>query len=519
MVTNHMIVPAAIIVMVGAFLFYLLEVRSVFLGDSSSLKRVGFLFGAATVLIARYGKTYGETGRQALYTGLLAIATIIAMSRYSTGVVNGVVNVLIVIAVWRFATGVTNNLDLEEAERKKEEYRLYGVERLNHEKIEREYGLKHEPYIDAPGLKREKETKKKKSSKKPWDAHGNPSTPVARLVVIAIIAFAVGEPIILSGPPEIGGRALVTVIVFLLASGIVLAAGSAIGTFRHTIISGGDASLSMVPIKITIGVILLVMILAAAITAPGIKYQGSGKLQPTQFKGKGNIQGKEDNRSKRPGDKGKQQKTSSEKSSERGRKEQQSQSSRQQGSSESASHSFFNLFTKLGKLLIIPLILIIAGFVIYALVKLWPNLKTVRFGFMDRLRNLLEKLKGLFRSKREKSKPAAQVKRDPQKILKTIRGLPPREAILTAYDCLLAFFERLGHQRLTRVTPYEFLYSLPERFSYLSGPTIKLTELYVSTAYSQNVPTPSDSQAALEALSKLKHLIEARKQRGKEVER
>jgi hypothetical protein len=138
---------------------------------------------------------------------------------------------------------------------------------------------------------------------------------------------------------------------------------------------------------------------------------------------------------------------------------------------------------------------------------------------MDRLRNLLEKLKGLFRSKREKSKPAAQVKRDPQKILKTIRGLPPREAILTAYDCLLAFFERLGHQRLTRVTPYEFLYSLPERFSYLSGPTIKLTELYVSTAYSQNVPTPSDSQAAQEALSKLQHLIEARKQRGKEVER
>jgi hypothetical protein len=69
-------------------------------------------------------------------------------------------------------------------------------------------------------------------------------------------------------------------------------------------------------------------------TAPGIKYQGSGKLQ--------------------------------------------------------SALSFFNFFTKLGKLLIIPLILIFTGFMIYALVKLWPNLKHARFGIKDRLRNLLE---------------------------------------------------------------------------------------------------------------------------------
>jgi hypothetical protein len=500
--TNHILVPAAVIAMVGAFLFYLAEVRTVFLGDSSSLKRVGFLFGAATVLIARYGKTYGQKGRQAIYTGLLGLAAIIALSRYSAGGLNFMVSVVILIAVWRFATGVTNNLDLEEAEKKKDDYRLYGVERLKHEAVERQYGLKHEAYTDAPGLERKKKKKKKrkrKGSKKPWDAHGNPSAPVARLVVIALVLFALGEPLILSGPPDIGGRALAYVIIFLLASGIVLAAGSAMGTFRHTVISGGDASLSMVPIKITIGVILLVAIMAVAFTMPGINYEGSGKLQPTQYRTTGNTAGQEDNvneKSRKGGD------TRDKPSSER-----QARSETQRG--DKSPPSFIDMLVNLGKVLIFPLIAIMVVIGLFVFIKLLPHLRNARFGILDRLKKLLEKLRRS-RAGRKKDDEAAVKKKNPLKILKTIQGLPPREAVLGAYECLLAFFEQVGHQRMARLTPYEFLYSLPEQLAYLAGPAGKVTELYVRTAYSRHEPTSADSLETLEALQKVRQLIDTR---------
>jgi len=74
----------------------------------------------------------------------------------------------------------------------------------------------------------------------------------------------------------------------------------------------------------------------------------------------------------------------------------------------------------------------------------------------------------------------------------------------------LAFFEKLGHKRLDRLTPYEFLNSLPERLKYLTAPARNLTEVYVSTAYSTYVPTSDDSKKALDALFNLKHLIESR---------
>jgi len=98
-------------------------------------------------------------------------------------------------------------------------------------------------------------------------------------------------------------------------------------------------------------------------------------------------------------------------------------------------------------------------------------------------------------------------------LLSGIETLPPRETILKAYHCLLAFFGQMGHERQKRLTPYEFLYSLPERLKYLSEPATILTGLYVNTAYSHRSPTPEDGKKALEALYRLRHLIEERRSR------
>ena len=504
-ITNHIIVPTAIILMVGAFLFYMLDVRSVYLpAGTGALKRIGICFAAATVLIARYGKVHAIRERQVMYTGLLSIATFIAMMKFSGGGINYPVNLLVVAAVWRFATGVTNNLHVEEDEKKKhQEQRLYGVERLHHEEMERKFDLKADRF--SPREKPEKpEAKKKKKGffGASSDAHGNPSAAVARLAVFAVAAFALGEPILLAGPPWVGLRALVAVIVFLLSTGIVLAAGSAAGTFRHTVKSGGDASLSMVPVKIITALLLMVMVLATALTVPGLKYRGSGELHPGQYR----KSGKEDNKGKSgdPDDR----RLEEELDRRRGR---QSQSSKDQGGGQSASDSIFNIFSGLGKLLLIPVILIFIILVIYALVKLWPILKSWRPGIKNRLRSLLDKFKSLFRFRGRKKETAEPEGKDPLETLKTIRSLPPREVILTAYSCLLAFFERLGHQRIKRLTPYEFLDTLPERFSDLTAPARKLTDLYVNTAYSSVSPTSSHSKEALEAIFKVQDLVESKR--------
>jgi len=512
-ITSHIIVPAAIIIMVGAFLFYLLEVRSVFLGGSAPLKQIGFCFAAATVLIARYGKVYAIRQRQMVYTGLLAFATFLAMTRFAGGAANFLVNLLVILTVWRFASGLTNSLNIEEEEQKNDEHRLYGVERLKHEELQRKFDLEPNRYAFKPDQEEEKKTKKFLGIwGKGVDAYGNPSAAVARLAVIAIFAFALGEPFLLAGPPEIGLRALVTVIVFLLAAGIVLAAGSAMSTYRHTLKSGGNASLGMVPGRIAIAVFLLFMILAVALTVPGIKYKGSGILQPQQFektggKGKGREVSQEKTRSP--------EEDELKKELEPVENEKQSQSSRRsQGGGSSPEESIFGLFAQLGKILLIPVILIFIGIFIFVVIKLWPMLKGMGLGIGDRLRKLLEKLRSMLSFRRRKEASEVLPRKDPLAALERIHTFPPREAILASYLCLLAFFEKLGHKRLDRLTPYEFLNSLPERLKNLAAPARYLTDVYVSTAYSTNVPTPDESKKALDALFNLKHLVEAQQKQA-----
>ncbi len=511
-ITNHIIVPAAIIVMVSAFLFFLLDVRSVYLGGTAQLKRVGFFFVTATVLIARYGKVHAIKKRQNIYTAILALATLRAMMFYSGGMKATLVNIVVIFIVWRFATSVTNNLDIEEDEEpvtKKYEHRFYGVERLKHEEIERQLELNPDRYVP---MKIEEKKKKKKGFFGKWlqgaDAHGNPARSVARLAMLAVLVFALGESIILAGPPEVGKRALTAVIVFLFCTGIVLAAASSTGTYRHTRKLGGKASIGMVPIKITIAVLLLVMILAVGLTVPGIRYEGSGLIQPKKFVGPGgSIKGKEESRSQSVDRESKQSRKDKDSPTGKEGEKSQDQDPGDQSGSQSGSGSIMDVFTSIGKLLLIPLVLVFIVLVIYGLVKLWPALKNWRMGLMDRIRKLLEKLKSLLKLRRSGRDSEALDQIDPLAGVSTIHTLPPREAILKAYFCLLGFFEQIGHQRQKRLTPYEFLYSLPERLKYLAEPAGKLTDIYVSTAYSRKSPTPEDSKKALEALSRLQHLI------------
>lgn len=487
---NHVILPAAVILMVGALLFFLLDVRSVFFSESMAIRRVALCFGAATVLIARYNKMYGAKERQWLYTLVLAFATSLVMLKFSRSPQDFIVNIFVVAAVWWFATRITECLDIgEEVER--EELRIYGVERLDWERVHRKFGLSR---LDGLSKREQAGAEEKKPGIARKHLNRNPSSAVARLAVIGLVAFALGEPVLLSGPPEAGLRAIVAVVVFLLATGVVMSAGSAIRIYRRAWKPGKSPSLGVVPTKIAIAFILLIIVLSASLTIPGIAYRGSGELTPQIDKSDSSRRVKSD------------------KDDAQSEQLEESKASKDRGSGEGAQSgpgAFFNFIASLGKLLLIPLVLLFIGGFIYALVKLLPFLKDRTLGIKGLFHNLLAKLRSMLRPRRKTRDPDAPRRKDILRALKVIEGQAPRETILLAYECLQAFFSLLGYKRPADNTPYEILRSLPRRFEFLKEPSVSLTELYVHTAYSRKPVTSDESRNALEQIYKVKTLFES----------
>jgi hypothetical protein len=240
--THHVVVPAAVIAMVASLLSYLVDVRSAFLGGGPQLKWIGFCFAVATVLTERYGHTQGDRDLQGCYTLALAGATVsvLLMEPWETravGLGEKSANLLIIAAVWWLATRVTRGLSPEEGRPAAGQgLRLYSLERLRMQAWQRRKAEQTgaPPPAEKPAAKA-----------KPIPA--NPAMSVARLAAAALVAFALGEPVLLGAAPQTGIRALAAVVVFLFATGIVLAAGSALDALRRAEWAGGDVSPGLVP--------------------------------------------------------------------------------------------------------------------------------------------------------------------------------------------------------------------------------------------------------------------------------
>jgi len=483
--TRHVVVPAAIIAMVTAFLFYLLEIRSLFLGGGAAFKQVGLCFAAATVLIARYGRvgSHFNDENQGCYTAALGIATLLFMVQAS-GAVSFIPNVLIVAAVWRFATGVTRALSLEgELDPRPPEHRLYGLERLRFEAFRKRQQEEKGP---AWG------TWWKVARQRP-DAHGNPVAAVARLAALALLGFAIGEPFLLRAAPEVAERALADVIVFLFSTGLVLAAGSAAGTLRHTLRAGGRASPGVLPTRVGLAAVLAVAVLAGALAIPGVQFRGQGGLR----------------RADRPGETGPGDNQSDGRKSSNARSEtrdaqprmdhraaaQPDRSDKPAPAGEAAG-ALVGALSGLGRLLRIPLILGIALLALLALFRLRPALPR----WKDLLGRLRAWLSGLVPKRKPRPVPVA----DPFADLGTLAALPPRDAVLAAYRRLLAVLDQAGHPRPERATPYEHLSAFPARLKPVAEPARALTDLYVLAAYGDGEPTRDDRERALAALGEMR---------------
>lgn len=503
---HHVVVPAATIAMVTSLLFYLVDVRSAFLGGGPQLKWIGFCFAVATVLIERYGRTTGESDSQGCYTLALtgATALVLLLAPWDTGVPRldeRLANLLIVAIVWRFATRVTRGLSPESGERPKATA-FYGLDRLTLEawqkKQAEETGRASPPLVTPPP-----------------PIPKNPAASVARLAGVALVAFALGEPVLLRAAPQTGARALAAVIVFLFSAGLVMAAGSSMDALRRAERAGGRTDPSFLPWRLGLAAGCLILLLSAGLGVPGLEFRGSGLLRPPKAPGEGEVQdrGYPGTDQTKPGPQG--QRRPGEAPDKQAARPIPGPVPRPSGSLggirdlTGPAASLLRLLTGLGKVLIVPLVLVFLAVGIWKLVRLWPGLGgwSQRLqGLKDRWRSFLQKISAWLTWSREK-KDDRRKGPDPLARLEELDGLPPRESVLAAYQRFLLLLDRLGSPRPGKDTPYDLLNHLPQDLRLLEDPARTLTELYVQAAYSAEPVEHGARERAITALKGIRGLL------------
>lgn len=494
---HHAVVPAAVITMVASLLFYLVDVRSAFLGGGPQLKWIGFCFAVATVLIERYGRTTGDSDLQGCYTLALtgATAMVMLLAPWDTGkprLEERLANLLIVAIVWRFATHVTRGLSPESGERIAHTTAFYGLDRLTLEAWQQqraaEAGVAPRPLV-----------------KPPPPIPKNPAASVARLAGVALAAFALGEPVLLRAAPQTGMRALAAVIVFLFSTGLVMAAGSSMDTLRRVERAGGRTDPSFLPRRLAFSAGFLILLLAAGLGVPGLEFQGSGLLRPPRAPGQGEAQ-----------DRGYQRGDQTEQLSPEGAPDQAGQGELAApgppdnplgaiGGITGPAASLLRILAGIGKVLIVPLVLALLAMGIWKLVRLWPGLGDWRGRLKARWRSFLQKITAWFLWSREKKSRGP----DPLAELEELDGLPPRESVLAAYQRFLLLLDRLGSPRPGKDTPYDLLNHLPQDLRLIEDPARTLTELYVRAAYSAEPVEHGARETAITALKGIRGLLES----------
>jgi hypothetical protein len=499
--THHVAVPAAVIAMAASFLFFLVDLRSAFLGGGQALKWIGFCFVVAAVLNERYGRS-DDAQLKGFYTMALAAATIFALLLAPWETPPGpfeakLANLLILAVVWYFATRVTRELSPETGQEA-------GQSLLIHLDL-----LLIDPWRsdDAEGPESPPQPREA-----PPARPRNPAVMVARLAAAALLVIALGEPIVLEAAPQTGPKALAAVMVFLFSTGIVLAAGSALDALRRAEAAGARVAPGLVPRRMGLAALLLGLVLAAALAMPGLSFQGTGRLRPPVAQEEGVEQDRGNQETEHAGrpdgsapgdvtgsflrsDKG----DPSQKSSPQGSFDESDRPRQLPGPSIRPAAELSGWLAAAGLWLLVPLILPLVALGIWGLMRRRRHLAGRRNKKASRWRSLLDRFARLL--------PRPQ-RRDPLAGLDDLLERPSREAVLAAYRRFLVLLESLGHTRPAKATPYEILHGLPPHLQPLAHPARTLTDLYVQAAYAAEPVELGARERAVTALAEMRGLLE-----------
>lgn len=494
--THHVVVPAAVIAMAASFLFFLVDLRSAFLGGGPSLKWIGFCFVVATVLNERYGRS-DDAHLQRFYTlalaGVTAFTLLVApWEKPPGGFGEKLANLLILAVIWYFATQVTRELSPETG-------REAGQSLREHLSL-----LLVDPWRSDEALEAESASA---SPEPPPARPRNPAAMVARLAAAALLIFALGEPIILAAAPQTGPKALAAVVIFLFSTGVALAAGSALDALRRAEAAGACVTPGLVPGRMALAALFLGLILAAALALPGLNFQGTGRLRPPVAQEEGVEQDRgnqETEHAGRPDGSAPGDVTGnflrsdtgdpSKESSPQGSFEEIEEPVRVPGPSGGPAAELAGWLAAAGKWLLIPLILPLVALGIWRLVRRFRSGRRKKDA--GRWRSLLDRL-------------ARPRRRDPLAGLDNLLEQPSREAVLAAYHRFLVLLKDLGHDRPEKATPYEILHGLPPHLRHLEGPARTLTDFYVLAAYAAEPVEPGARERTIAALRDMRGLLAA----------
>lgn len=203
---------------------------------------------------------------------LSAFATVVLVAPWDPERQRGAGEVIlsagILAGLWWYCRDVANSLSMEDAWALPDERRIFGedAETLARWRKERARAMGHStPLHERP-------------SRLP---SADPSRRVIRLIMIAIVAFALGEPFLLKGPPAAGAHALVAVAAFLLCASFVLAAASTIHSVRSVTHSKGRYHYDVLWQRLGAATAVSIVLLLGALSLPGITYRGINVLRPT----------------------------------------------------------------------------------------------------------------------------------------------------------------------------------------------------------------------------------------------
>lgn len=500
---HHVVTPVATIAMVGALLFYLLDLRSVFVPGSFSLKWMGLCFVVATVLIARYGRLLGPWGYQRLYTAALAAATFVAMAMSpweppQTRIWGPLCNAVVLWVVWRYATGLTENLSIDLDTDAPKRRTLFGLERLALETWRRQRSAAGKA-SSRPGARAVRA--------------GGPAVlrAVGVLVLTTLAVFAFGEPILLLADSEVKARALSAMVCFFLAAAVLLAAASTVAQQRRLRAMQATAPWTLVTGRVALALVLALFAVSLGLQLPGLTQAGA----PPEVRIDRDEQGPRDAAvAQPPAAAGSDRAPGGERFSD--------PAVTRSASRPAAQLKSFELvpsLSELGRLFLWPAFGIAAALALWALgarvgrqERLWPVVR----GDPDRIRM---KLRAASAALWKWLGPRARLRRrkDPLASLDELKDEQPARAVVGAYSLLQSALADLGHARLVDQTPIEYLRSIPGTMSRLRPAAERLTRLYLLAAYAQVDLADAQRKQALEALEELRLAakLHAREIRGR----
>lgn len=482
LLANHVLIPAAIIGMVASILFYLIELRSIFLPGGLTLKWVGLCFVVANVLIVRYRKMMEGGGGELVYSIALAGATISVVlvapwdAERADQQSDALASIAILAGLWWYCRAVADSLSQEEAWALPQERKLFGEEaeqlaRWRRRRAEETGQSAHQDEKTARGPR------------------ADPSQRVKRLIMAAIVLFAIGEPLILNGPPGSGAYALAAVASFLFCASFVLSAASTIHAIRNVTHAQGRFRYEVLWQRLGAAAALSALLVLGALALPGITYKGSGLLQPRLSPGPQVTPRGDDE-------------LSEELDEEQGTAGGQTCStSPQTGSSLPALMGMLMSFSRIVLAVIVSLALI--G-LLFAIVRNRHRIAGFAMNARRRLRSILRALAGRLLARRAPAADRSDRTEDPYAGLEELSHMDPVAAVKESYRRLLTAVELEGYARQPRQTPHELLESLPRDLAHLRPPIEKLTLLYVLTAYAEEPAGARERDEALGALRELR---------------